>query len=233
MSESQRITLYAVTVPENALAALLPQVQVLDPEERAMFDRYRVDFKKVEFLTGRLLLKKFLAQHLNCAPAAVRFVKNDYGKLFLTPELERKDAPLHFNLTHSGQMIVVAFTPYAEVGVDVEETTKDHLNLMPSVYQPHEIEWVDGKPTAEQQRAFYLLWTRKEAYMKARGMGMSIPPLSFTVPLSFERSQLAEWEYMTFAPTEAYMISTCLAKQPDDELSYELHQLSLHDLLAL
>jgi len=232
MSRPQnKIDIYVVKIPDQpVLPQLVERLGVLDAEEQEQYGRYRVDFKKVEFLVGRLMLKGLIGQHLGRRPEEITFVKNHYGKLYL-PDALRPAEPLHFNLTHSGKRIVVAVTTYSEIGVDVEETTKDHLNLMPSVYQEMEIDFVNAQPDmAGKHDAFYMLWTRKEAHMKAVGMGMSLPPNSFHVPLERERAVRDPWEYRTFRTDPEYMISTALQKRAEDELDYELHEITIEGL---
>ncbi|MGZ4033089.1 MAG: 4'-phosphopantetheinyl transferase family protein, partial [Tumebacillaceae bacterium] len=163
------IQIYWVKIPESVdMTQLASRLDILNEEEQGVYDRYRVDFKKVEFLIGRLLLKNQLAERLQIDPQTIRFDKNQYGKLLLEDRYyEAAPQKVHFNLSHTDKMIVCAFTTRGEVGIDVEYAEKNHLSVMPSVYVPHEIAHVEAQPTqVDQLREFYLLWTRKEAYIK-------------------------------------------------------------------
>lgn len=226
------IQLYWVKVPDRVDMKLLDaRLDILDEEERAVYQRYRVDFKKVEFLIGRLLLKTQLGVRLSFAPQEIHFEKGQYGKLQLADRYYEKGR-VHFNLSHTDKMIVCGFTTRGEVGVDVEYTEKDHLGVMETVYVPHEIAFVNAKQTPEEKLlAFYLLWTRKEAYIKAIGTGFSLSPLTFSVPLEMGRTTQAEWEYYTFQPAQSYMISTAIVKEPDEEIAYNIVELDFHELL--
>lgn len=214
---------------------LATRIDILDDKEQQVFHRYLVDFKKAEFLLGRLLLKTQLAERLGISPQEIRFDKNKYGKLFLPDNYYKKyQEKVFFNLSHTNKMIVCAFTTLGEVGVDVEYTSKDHLKVMPNMYVEHEIAHVKAEQSqAEQFRAFYMLWTRKEAYIKARGMGFSLPPLTFTVPLKFGQAALKEWEYFTFQPIDDYLISTAIEKLFEVEISYHIQKLEYQKLLKL
>ncbi|MGZ4122507.1 MAG: 4'-phosphopantetheinyl transferase family protein [Tumebacillaceae bacterium] len=228
------IQIYWVKIPESVdMTQLASRLDILNEEEQGVYDRYRVDFKKVEFLIGRLLLKNQLAERLQIDPQTIQFDKNQYGKLLLEDRYyDAAPQKVHFNLSHTDKMIVCAFTTRGEVGIDVEYAEKNHLSVMPSVYVPHEIAHVEAQPTqADQLREFYLLWTRKEAYIKAIGTGFSLSPLTFTVPLEFGRAELAPWEYYTFQPEPGYMISSALEKQPDEEIHYHIQELSFDDVL--
>ena len=85
------VQIYWMVVPENAkVRDVEPRLEFLTAEERVVYDRYRVDFKKIEFLMGRLMLKNVLAAALGMEPCDVAFEKNKYGKLFLTPETKER-----------------------------------------------------------------------------------------------------------------------------------------------
>jgi 4'-phosphopantetheinyl transferase len=193
------------------LSDLTAGLAVLDAAERQTYDRYRVDFKKVEFLTGRLLLKHLLAARLNTAPCAVRFIKNAYGKLFLHPDLR---APgLFFNLSHTDRLVACVLSPVPLTGIDVELITKPHFDVMPQVFIANEIAFVESQPTMrERLTAFYLLWTRKEAVMKATGKGFSLPPKSFTVPFAGGHARDGVYDYDTYALGPDYLCSLACAQ---------------------
>jgi 4'-phosphopantetheinyl transferase len=205
------ISCYWVPIPAQVrLSSLTAGLAVLDAAERQTYERYRVDFKKVEFLTGRLLLKRLLAGHLNTEPCAVRFIKNAYGKLFLHPDL--RGAGLFFNLSHTDRLVACALSPFPFTGIDVELSTKPHFDVMPQVFVDDEIRFVQSQPTLrERLTAFYRLWTRKEAVMKATGKGFSLPPKSFTVPLTGGHARDGVYDYHTYELGPDYLCSLAYA----------------------
>lgn len=223
MKAMQQTEVYWLLVPEEmTVEDVASRLDFLDAEERAVYDRYRVDFKKIEFLLGRALLKGLLGERLGLRPQEVAFRKNDYGKLFLA----RDEQPFHFNLTHSGRMIACVISPL-QVGVDVEQGDVDHLSVMNSVFTPQEQEHVNQAPLATRLQAFFRIWTRKEAYVKAVGMGLSIPPDSFSVPI--EEVYQAEWAYYTCFPADPYVLSLCA--QTDDFAEPMLQRIEAYELL--
>lgn len=229
------IQLYWVKIPDDVeMKELDASLNILDKEERAVYHRYRVDFKKVEFLIGRLLLKTQLGVRLQMSPEKIHFQKGEYGKLYLADrDIKAKGPTVHFNLSHSDRMVVCGFTTHGGIGVDVEYAERDNFAVMQTVYATHEIAFVDTKQTVDEKLiAFYLLWTRKEAYIKALGTGFSLSPLTFSVPLEMGRVSQAEWEYNTFRQSR-YMISTVTVRATAEEISYKIQGLDFHELLHM
>lgn len=181
-------------------------------------------------MTGRLLLRKRLAQELEIKPDEVRFVKNEYGKLFLHPV--HQASGLYFNLSHTERMVVGMFAPWKTVGIDVERVGRDHLGVMPTAFIQPEIDYVEGRPTPSLRReAFYLIWTRKEAVMKAVGLGFSLPPRSFSVPFSRAQEENDAYLFYTYSLPPDYLCSLAFAKEEVDKAP--LCRLQQVDFLSL
>ncbi|WP_340701564.1 4'-phosphopantetheinyl transferase family protein [Brevibacillus borstelensis] len=233
----KRVEIYWLHVDEEMQPAHLKScLEVLDQEERTVYERYLVDFKKVEFLLGRMLLKSMIGQKRGVLPEEVRFIKNEYGKLFLDSRhvagsIKR---PLFFNLSHSGRMLVCAFSEIEKTGIDVEAVKKDCcFEVMRTVFVPEEIAYVEQQETPSMKReAFYQLWTRKEAVMKALGKGFSLPPLSFSVPLARGRVDEQPFSYYTCAPLEGYMVSAAVEREEGADIRYEVQKVGLAELKA-
>jgi 4'-phosphopantetheinyl transferase len=152
-----------------------------DEMERA--DRFYFERDRVRFAAGRGLLREILGHYLAIPPARLAFAYNQYGKPSLTGD--HTDA-LSFNLSHSGAMGLVAVRLCGELGVDLEEYRpgKGDGNVAEQYFSPREVVCLRAVPEALRTRAFLNCWTRKEAYIKARGMGLSIPLDSFDVTLT-------------------------------------------------
>ncbi|NJL01622.1 MAG: 4'-phosphopantetheinyl transferase superfamily protein [Spirulinaceae cyanobacterium SM2_1_0] len=119
------------------------------------------------FVLTRGLLRWLLSRHRGCDPAALAFRYGDRGKPYLI------DSPWHFNLAHSGEwaLYVIALRP---VGIDVErERPLAVAKLARRFFTPTEAAAIAQLPAAQQQAAFFATWTRKEAYLKATGTGLS------------------------------------------------------------
>jgi 4'-phosphopantetheinyl transferase len=122
-----------------------------------------------------------LASYLENTPASVRFSYNDFGKPCLADPA--RSNRLGFNLSHSGELIRIAVAIDRDVGIDVEVV--DDSVLIDSVakrfFSPGEIARLEALPESLRRAGFFSCWTRKEAYVKARGKGLSLPLASFDV----------------------------------------------------
>lgn len=143
---------------------------------------------------------------------------------FLYDRQDNKE--VFFDLSHTNNVIVCAITQFGDIGVDVEHIVRDHLAIMPRVFDETEMAYVNAQLCEEEKfRAFYMLWTRKEAHVKARGMGFSLSPLSFSVPVQFGQVSQGNWEYYTFQPMEDYMVSTAIQNHSGCPIQYHIHRL--------
>ncbi|TCP70040.1 4'-phosphopantetheinyl transferase family protein [Baia soyae] len=228
------VEIYWIKIPSAMHSdELSPYTAILDQKEAEKLYSYLVDHKKKEFLLGRMLLKGVLGQYLGLESADIRFQENEYGKLYLTPNLQEKKQ-IYFNLTHTDGLVACAVTRTGEVGIDVENTVKDHLEVMPLVFQEEEQAFVK-KPNDLETRLqhFYWLWTRKEAVMKAAGKGFSMKPLSFTVPLLHHREFDGEYHFYTFHPKPDCMISIALSSKQEAEPFYRVKEIKYDELSKL
>lgn len=145
---------------------------VLSPAELVRAARFHFEKHRQRYLAGRGILRHVLAGYLGLEPREVRFVTGPHGK----PALDDTSTALHFNLSHSGDLMLLAVTHAREIGVDVEfmkdnvpfETLADH-------YFTPEDAW-DLRLLPADQRAwkFYDVWTCTEARLKASGVGLSL-----------------------------------------------------------
>jgi 4'-phosphopantetheinyl transferase len=152
-----------------------------DELERA--DRFYFERHRVRFAAGRGLVREILAHYLDAPPARLAFAYNEYGKPTLTGD---HTGALSFNLSHSEATGLLAVSLRGELGVDLEEYRpgKGDGNVAEQYFSRREVACLRAVPAALRTRAFLNCWTRKEAYIKARGMGLSIPLDSFDVSLT-------------------------------------------------
>lgn len=153
-----------------------PRLVCDDERERAV--RYRFDRDRRRFLAGRATLRLLLAEYLDCAPLELEFLYGPYGK----PSVRRSE--LSFNVSHSGRAALFAFAPGFEVGIDVElerRETKDDERVAARFFSAREFATMRAQPQDARPRAFLRCWTRKEAYVKARGDGLQLPLQDFDV----------------------------------------------------
>ncbi|MHB8243493.1 MAG: 4'-phosphopantetheinyl transferase family protein [Solirubrobacteraceae bacterium] len=151
----------------------------LAEDERARADRFRFERDRSRYIVGRALLRGLLAGYCGTEPHDLVFQYGEFDKPGLF------DGPW-FNLSHSGSTALYAFSSAAEIGVDVELDDPDFANerIAERFFSPAEVSALRALPKEAQARAFLTCWTRKEAFIKARGDGLSLPLDSFDVTLS-------------------------------------------------
>jgi len=162
---------------DGELAALRA---TLSEDELARAARFRFEWLRRRFIAARGALRNILAAYLGADAAALRFTYSAYGK----PSLA--GASLRFNLSHSNELALVAVAAGCEVGVDVEFMRPDTAGsrIAERFFSPREVEALRALPPAEQLQGFFNCWTRKEAFIKAVGQGLSYPLDAFDVTLA-------------------------------------------------
>lgn len=151
--------------------------KLLSPDEIARADRFVDAQVGSRFTAARASLRLLLGRRLRCRPESIAFTYGAKGK----PALAQ--GGLTFNLSHSGDLAVIAVAESRAVGIDIERYREDldHLKLARRFFSEAERQDIDALPPEKRQDAFYACWTRKEAYMKAVGDGFSIPLRAFRV----------------------------------------------------
>ncbi|OAT81010.1 hypothetical protein A6P54_13535 [Bacillus sp. MKU004] len=152
---------------------------VLELASQYKKEKYRNNPNKkgvVASLLGDVLIRKGVSDLTGKRMYDIQLERNKHGK----PQL-KGGCGLHFNLSHSGEYIIAAFSEY-RIGVDIERIRNINLNIARKMFTQEEYEYIT-KPSSEEMklRYFYKVWTLKESYMKAVGKGLTIPLDSFTV----------------------------------------------------
>jgi len=184
----------------------------LSADEMSCASRFHHARDRRRFIAARSQLRLLLGQYLGRAPEAIRFHYNDFGKPFVPDS-----AGLGFNVSHAGDLVLYAFARKAEIGVDVEPIRDDFPveDIARHYFPPAEVAVLDGLPDHLKHRAFFDCWTRKEAYIKARGKGLSIPLDSFDVSLApgeparllrigDQAARTADWSLFDLRPAPGY-----------------------------
>ena len=155
----------------------------LESDEIFRADRFHFEKDRRAFTVSRGFLRHVIGRYLETNPKAVRFSYGPYGKPALNGE--HKNSALRFNMSHSRAVGLVAVTEAKEVGVDVEYIRADFAteDIARRFFSPREVEAFNALPTDQQVAAFFRCWTRKEAYIKAIGRGLSQPLDGFDVTL--------------------------------------------------
>ena len=160
--------------------------EVLTSEERERAARYRIERPRNDFVLTRGTLRSLLARYIGVTPQELSFRYTEHGKPLLDGLSD-----LRFNVSHTEGLALIAFVRAREIGVDVEKisATPDVRELAErffSIQERHSLERLSGD---ELQSAFFRCWTRKEAYVKARGEGLSLPLHQFDVSVAPNESR--------------------------------------------
>lgn len=151
---------------------------LLDPEERRRADRFRVAGARLQFCAGRALCRTLLGHYGHVAPERWRFETNDHGRPRAVGPNGRPGP--EFNVSHTEGLAACVLGATPELGVDVESLQR-HVSpkLASSFFAPTEVRELETHPYEAQTHRFFEYWTLKEAYIKARGLGLSLPLDSF------------------------------------------------------
>jgi 4'-phosphopantetheinyl transferase len=145
----------------------------LDGDELARAERFVLERHRLRYVAAHGLLRHILGGYLGVAPAEIRFGHARHGKPYLLGEAQ---LDLRFNLAHSGDRMLVAVAVGRDVGVDLELVGRDRdfAGIARHFFSPNEVAALTALPERERRTAFYLCWTRKEAYLKACGTGLAM-----------------------------------------------------------
>ena len=144
----------------------------LSADESDRAHRFRFEKDRNRFIAARGILRSLLATYLNLHPSQIQFAYGDRGK----PSLSiATPSNLSFNLSHSKKIALYAITLTSSIGIDIEylRPMPDALQLAKRFFSPKEYEAIAQLSPPEQQRGFLKAWTAKEAYLKAKGLGLS------------------------------------------------------------
>ena len=196
------------------LPAFLASVSA--PDEVARAERFRFARDRVGFLKGRGALRNILGRYLKVRPADLKF---DYGKKGKPVVAERSNFrnQLHFNLSHSDKLAVIAVTTACEVGIDAERIhgLDDFKDISNRYFSPVEIQALEATPDDQELAGFFDLWTRKESLIKATGEGLTECGIAFNTLSKAEMAAgrlniqpepvlLKGWTLHRFVPRESF-----------------------------
>ena len=204
-----------LAVERHRLAQL---ASYLDQDELARAARFHFQRDRLRFTAGRGLLRQILGSYLDLAPNAVRFGYTGNGKPYLLPHSE-----LHFNVSHAAETLVVAVARDRQLGVDVEALPIDAADdgVANLVFCAAERTALEAFDATEYSRVFARLWTRKEAYIKADGRGMTLQLDHIDVstlpegillyqPELKQWTPSSDWTLHTLGPSSRYVCSLAI-----------------------
>lgn len=201
----------------DAREDLLRQLaSVLAADEQARAARFHFARDSRQYVIVRGALRLLLAAYLGRAADALRFGYTEFGKPFLLSAEDAPDTDIAFNVSHSHKVALLAFAWGVRLGIDVEFIKPELAGerIAERFFSPREVAALRELPAAEQPAAFFRCWTRKEAFVKARGEGLSLPLHSFDVSLApgefpallhveTDPAEVERWTLHTVTPTSS------------------------------
>jgi len=158
--------------------------QTLSEDERTRAGRFHFERDRRRFIVGRGVLRAILGRYVGIEPSRLEFCCGPRGKPYLAGRFA--GGTLHFNLAHSEELALYAFAPGRVIGIDLERVRTEVAceQIARRFFSPRESATLRAQPAAVRQKAFFTCWTRKEAYIKARGEGLSLPLDQFEVSVT-------------------------------------------------
>ena len=197
---------------------------IMNPEEKKQQARFHFEKHRHQYLLTRATIRTLLSRyHPTIPPEGWRFKKNEYGRPYLD---HGDDTPQFlFNLTHTEGLIVCAIVKGREIGVDAEDIQRggDLVPIADRFFSPSEVQDLHKLPESEHIERFFDYWTLKESYIKARGMGLSIPLEQFSfhfggspdIRVTVDPAQNdppGKWQFRQWRIGDRYKIALCLEK---------------------
>ena len=196
---------------------------LLSEDEKLRASRFRFNKDRECYVIARTTLRLLLGAYLDIAPKEITFKYSEFGKPSYLQNVE-----LDFNVSHSGNRIIIGFSREQTIGVDIEKikTDFDPLNLAKNFFSREEIAALSQTKESDMFRAFYRCWTRKESFIKAVGEGLSYPLDSFAVTMDNDRQarflkidntqdSKKDWRLHSFVPGEGYIAAITTDGNPE------------------
>lgn len=199
-----------------------------DEKDRAKRFYFEKDYNA--YLLSRGILRSILAQYTGISPQAISLKYTLYGKPFLDPL--QNSTGLYFNISHTHHCILYALTRNIEIGIDVEylKSYLDYRGIAKSFFSNYEYQGLIETHHEQQRVLFYKIWTCKEAFIKAIGLGLSYSLADFDVDVQENQpakmlniknapDEAKQWKLCSFSPADGY-IAAIATKQPIHQISY-------------
>jgi 4'-phosphopantetheinyl transferase len=179
------------------------------------------------FTVTRALVRTTLSRYGPTAPRDWRFVTNAHDCPFVDPA-QAGDPPLHFNLSHTRGLVALAVARGHRVGVDVERMDRDVTDgIAERYFAPAEVRDLAAVPPERQPQVFFDYWTLKEAYIKARGLGLALPLDRFAFTLRGEAAptiafapgfddDAGRWQFWQSRPTPDHRLALAVEREAGD-----------------
>jgi 4'-phosphopantetheinyl transferase len=221
-ADEAHVWMASLDQPANVVAKL---ATILSRDEYQKAMRYYRPVDRDRFIVGRGILRKIISAYLALPADQLRFTYNEYGKPAVSDD--QNDCALNFNLSHSAELILYAVTRERVVGIDIEYIREDFatLEIAEHFFSKDEVEALKSLPTDQRTIGFFNCWSRKEAFIKAKGMGVSYPLDRFTVSLApgeppallkvdDDELEVARWKMYELNPGAGYAAAMIVTEPP-------------------
>jgi 4'-phosphopantetheinyl transferase len=198
--------------------------EALSLDDRTRADRFRFESDRRRFCAARASLRLILARYLKAKPGRLQLDTSEYGKPFFADQ--KASQGLRFNLSHSNQLALIAITREREVGVDVEYVRADFVTdeVAGHFFSRAEVQEFCALPPEMKTQSFFNCWTRKEAYIKARGEGLYCPLDQFDVSVAsgtparllhskIDSGEVMRWSFQDLYPAAGYAATLAVEGQ--------------------
>jgi 4'-phosphopantetheinyl transferase len=182
----------------------------LSAAEVARANRFVFAEDREKFIIGRSILRRLLAEYVGVSRRELKIEAGQFGKPLLSNP--SNGGGIRFNLSHSAGLCLIAFRPDGEIGIDIERVRPEIgvVDLAQRYFAAEEVAALEELSQANQVLGFFRCWTRKEAYVKARGEGLQIPLDRFAVslnpgnPVKLKSPDADLWQVQSIDPAEGY-----------------------------
>ena len=197
--------------------------QLLSADEHARAGRFHFERDRQYFIAARGCLRVILSRYLDIPPAEIQLSYGAHGK----PQLATSTAQVHpfnFNLSHSGSLALYAFTQVGEIGVDLERVRPEFTgdDIAQRFFSAGEVARLNELSAELRHEAFFNCWTRKEAFIKAVGSGLSLSLDQFDVTLGpaepvellrtrWDENEAARWSLKAIDVGSGYVAAVAVA----------------------
>lgn len=219
-------------------ALLTKYAALLNTVERRQQHRFYFERDRHRYLMTRAMVRTVLTKYAPIAPEQWEFRTNPYGR----PEVANEHAEarqITFNLSHTHGLIVLGVTLNRAIGVDVENVHEQRaaVEIADRFFAPDEVAALRALSEKQQEQRFFEYWTLKESYIKARGMGLSIPLDRFAFDLE-DRTRIGltidpslgdraeRWSFWQLEPKPQYRVAVCVARSDRGDCALRLRQMS-------
>ncbi len=208
---------------------------LLSNEERVRHGRFFFERDRHTFLVGKALMRITLSRYAGLRPSDWVFKASAHGR----PEVKLSHGMLqtNINLSHTNGMVACVVGIDRELGIDIEDTRRevDAIELAQRFFSSSETTALRRLRGDALRRAFFSYWTLKESYIKARGMGLSIPLDHFAFEIGLDTKfriafgpehpgNSADWQFVQFAPTPHHLLSVCVHRPGRPDLALVVHE---------